>query len=81
MSKVEVSFKEPEKVVFVRPGQTAIIKVEDVIVEIRGIDHNPFKSEDQVEPKPDLHVFLRPGEMYSAKREDGTILKVSGVER
>ena len=79
-----IQFKVPENVVFVRPGQIALIAVGDTTIEVRGIDHPPFRCEPGVLPSEklaDLHVVLRPGEGYATRREDGTKLTVSAVER
>jgi hypothetical protein len=73
---VEVQFKMPEQVVLMRPGQTTLITVGGTTVEVRCIDHDPFRSLEKTEPKSDLYVLLRKGEQYTTRREDGTTLTV-----
>jgi len=79
MKPIEVTFSK-NKVIIVRPGQIIDFVMDGIHVEVRGIDHDPFRDVGMQPAKNDLYVMLRSGETYTTRRDDGTVLHIQAVD-
>jgi len=73
---IHIEFTPASKHVFVRPGQLVTITIGGVHVHVEGVDYDPCRDTSTSPHKAEHMVILKPGEMYSTKRDDGTLLRV-----
>lgn len=78
-AEIEVRFSSPSKTIFLSPGSRAEIAIGEHTVRVVCYE-NRFKDEGKDPNGPlDHHAFLRAGEQFRARRDDGSLLTVTAI--